>query len=276
MRVALIAVVLAFGISETAQAQVRLDRVVSIPSLGSFDILPDIPDFKLRTSTLDVFAATPSIIIPPRFSWVVDDGRAFWFSAGASAVVTLGTHVLVGLPTLVVTFSAAGSLAGTSPAAVVPVLLGAGATYMLVQTALASLASYLVFNGMSKVYDASYIVSLAAHIAGSFLGAGVSALVFGTGIMLIGGLTGLAEFTGSAGISAVSVFSVLGALPAVVIGGIALVGVPAIVGSWGMAVAATPKPGFAVDPSWKDPSPTLSRSSPRDSESVPVVALNFD
>jgi hypothetical protein len=264
-----IAVVLAFAFATSATAAPNLDLLMKAPLAAP---LPELPQFQLRSPTLDIHAGTPSLIVPPRFSWVVDDGRAFWFSAGASSVVTLGTHVLVGIPTLVVVSTAAAALGTIAPAAVVPMLLGAGAAYMLVQCALSSLASYLVFNGMSKVYDASYIVSLAAHIAGTFLGAGVSAFVFGVGLALIGGLNGLAPFTGSAGVQAVAVFSVLGALPAVVIGGIALVGVPALVASWAMAVSATPKDGFAIDPAWRQPR-LSSSSAARDPEALPLVTL---
>ena len=42
-------------------------------------------------------AATPSIVLPPRYGFALDDGRAFWFAAGASSVVALGTHVLIGV-----------------------------------------------------------------------------------------------------------------------------------------------------------------------------------
>ena len=133
---------------------------------------------------------------------------------------------------------------------------------MVAESALASLAAMLVFNSVSKVYDGNYLVVFAAHVAGAGLGAAVSVMPFAMGTMLITGMTSLAEFTGGAGSAAIFVFSVLGALPAVVIGGIALVGVPAIVGAWAMSVSATTKPGFTIDPRWRDPTPVQGAAAP--------------
>ena len=124
----------------------------------------------------------------------------------------------------------------------------------------------LVFNSVSKVYDGNYLVVFAAHVAGAGLGAAVSVMPFAMGTMLYAATKSpdgyLAEFTGGAGSAAIFVFSVLGALPAVVIGGIALVGVPAIVGAWAMSVSATTKPGFTIDPRWRDPTPVQGAAAP--------------
>ncbi len=221
-------------------------------------------------------AATPSLVVPPRYGWILDDGRAFWFAAGASSVVALGTHVLVGLPTAYIGITGAAALASSSPATLAPFIIGLAGGYLFLESAGAALAAYLVFNNTSKVYDGNYLVALGAHIAGSLLGAGVSAVTFGVGLMLIGGLQGLVEFTGSAGVGAIVVFSLLGSLPAIVIGGIALVGVPALIGAWGMSVSATPKSGYAVNPHWKEPpsSAALLPSSPSRSASfAPAMPL---
>jgi hypothetical protein len=248
-------------------------------------VLPELvalPRFTLTTSFLDLApqaaSASPSIVVPPRYGWIIDEGRPFWFAAGASSVVALGTHVLVGFPTLVITGSAAGNVAQSSPAAALPLLLGVGGAYMLAQTALSSLTAFLVFNATSKVYDGNWLVAFGAHVAGTLLGAAVSALPFGTGFMLYGGLEGLSEFTGRTGLGAVAVLSVLGALPAIVIGGIALIGVPAIIGSWAMAISATPKEGYAIHrgpppapPQGPPASPPTARAS--DIVPVPMMAL---
>lgn len=236
------------------------------------DSLLRVPEFKLRTPTLDLTsvplmplspaAATPSIVLPPRYSFALDDGRAFWFAAGASSVVALGTHVLVGIPTFAIGATAASGAAASSPAAQVPLILGLSGAYVLAESALASLAAMLVFNSVSKVYDGNYLVAFTAHVAGTALGAAVSVLPFVTGTMLVTGMGSLAEFTGGAGSAAVIVFSILGALPAVVIGGIALVGVPAIIGAWAMSVSATTKPGFTIDPRWRDPVPVQGAGAP--------------
>ena len=218
--------------------------------------------------------ATPSIVVPPRYGFIIDDGRAFWFSAGASSVVALGSHVVIGLPLSLILFfgpnPTVSLINNSSPAATVPFLIGVGGGYMLVQCAVSALAATLVFNNVSKIYDANYLVSLSAHIAGSLLGAGVSALTVGVGVMLVSGLGGLVEFTGSAGVGAIIVFSFLGLLPAVVIGGIALVGVPAIVSAWAMSVSAAPKAGFAINPQWKDPLPESASSR---TPALPLVSL---
>lgn len=222
------------------------------------------------TTPGDLFFATPSLVVPPRYEWVVGDGRSFWYAAGASAVMALGTHVLVGLPTTVITMMSLSALAG-APAMILPVMLGVGAVYLAGQSAISAAAAFMVFNGTSDVYETNYLTSLAAHIGGSVAGAGVSALTFGIGGLLFGGLVSLAEFTGSAGVGAIGVFSLLGALPAVVIGGIALVGVPALIGAWGLAVTAGPKEGYVIDPQWRAPpaAPTASR----DAAALPVATL---
>jgi hypothetical protein len=220
----------------------------------------------------DLFFSTPSLIVPQRYSWVVDDGRAFWYSAGASAVVALGTHVLVGLPVTVMTVVGISTYLPTATAVLVPVLVGVGAVYFLGEAALSAAAATMVFNGASDVYQTNYLTALAAHVGGAVLGAGVSALTFGIGGALYGGLGALAEFTGSAGLNAVAVFSLLGSLPAVVIGGIALVGVPAVIGAWALAVTATAKDGYAIDPHWRRLPPTAA-ASPGDAPTLTIATL---
>lgn len=223
----------------------------------------------------DLFFATPSLVVPPRYDWVVEDGRAFWYSAGASAVVALGTHVLVGLPVTVITLMSTSTLLSAAPAMYLPVLLGVGSAYLLGQSAVAAAAAWMVFNGTSDVYQTNYLTSLAAHVGGTIVGAGVSVLTFGLGGLLFGGLTTLAEFTGSAGITAIGVFSLLGSLPAVVIGGIALVGAPALIGVWALAVTAEAKEGYSIDRQWRA-APALAPAAPvarGDAPALPIANL---
>lgn len=262
MRLPLFVVVAALC-APPALAQVDL----RLGGLNGLEGLIELPELKLRSAILDVAgdtvnAATSSIVVPGRYGWALDDGRAFWFAAGASSVVALGTHVLIGLPTLVIGGSATAQVGQSSPATTVPLLLGISSAYVVGESAIAALAAMLVFNGVSKIYDGNYFVVFSAHLAGAVLGAAVSAVPFGTGAMLIGGLTSLGEFTGGAGLQAIQVFSILGALPAVVIGGIALVGVPAIIGAWAMSVSATTKQGYTIDPRWRDPTPVQGAAAP--------------
>ena len=216
--------------------------------------------------------STPGFVVAPRYQWVVDDGRALWYSAGASAVVALGTHVLVGLPTTVITLMSLSALASGSPAMIVPVLLGVGAAYFVGEAAVAAAAGWLVFNGASDVYEGNFLSAYGAHLGGAVAGVSVSALTFGIGGLLFGGLGALAEFTGSAGVTAIGVFSVLGSLPAVVIGGIALVGVPALFGAWALAATASPKEGYAIDPAWRAPPPAAPVAR-GDAPALPLASL---
>ncbi|MCC7110712.1 MAG: hypothetical protein IT382_15570 [Deltaproteobacteria bacterium] len=216
--------------------------------------------------------STPGFVVAPRYQWVVDDGRALWYSAGASAVVALGTHVLVGLPTTVITLMSLAALTSGSPAMIVPVLLGVGAAYFVGEAAVAAAAGWLVFNGASDVYEGNFLSAYGAHLGGAVAGVSVSALTFGIGGLLFGGLGALAEFTGSAGVTAIGVFSVLGSLPAVVIGGIALVGVPALFGAWALAATAGPKEGYAIDPAWRAPPPAAPVAR-GDAPALPLASL---
>src|SRR5688572_16612309 len=129
MHRALIVVALVLGIAAPAAAQ---------------DSILRLPEFRLRTPSLDVInvplmqplaAATPSIVLPPRYSFALDDGRAFWFAAGASSVVALGTHVLVGIPTFAITAGAANNVSATSPAVRMPIILGVTGAYVLAESA---------------------------------------------------------------------------------------------------------------------------------------------
>ncbi|MCC7071339.1 MAG: hypothetical protein IT383_08450 [Deltaproteobacteria bacterium] len=229
----------------------------------------------LEASASDLFLSTTTVAVPPRYAWVLDDARPFWYAAGASAVVALGTHVLVGLPALVFSSFVLSPLAISAPAAFLPVLIGAGSVYLLAQSALAAGAAAFAFSSTSDIYEGDYLAAIAGHVGGAIVGAGVSGLTFGIGGLLFGGLNLILEFTGSAGLQAIGVFTLLGSLPAVVVGGIALVGVPAVLGAWALAASATAKQGYAIDPSWRRP-PTVAPPAPtarHDAPSLPLATL---
>ncbi len=234
-----------------------------------------VADALLDGTPRDLFLSTTTVSVPSRYSWVLDDARPFWYAAGASAVVALGTHVLVVLPALVFSSVVLGPIAFSAPAAYLPILLGAGGVYLLAQSALAAGAAVFAFGSTSDIYEGNYLAAVAGHVGGVVLGAGVSGLTFGLGGLLFGGLNLIAEFTGSAGISGVGVFSLLGALPAVVIGGIALVGVPAVFGAWALAASATAKQGYAIDPAWRKPvpSPVPAPTARHDAPALPIATV---
>src|SRR5690242_5522006 len=102
----------------------------SIIRLPRFQLTPvDVLDVPLTPFMPQ--ATTPSIVLPPRYGFALDDGRAFWFAAGASSVVALGTHVLVGIPTLFIGGAAATTAGAQSPATQLPMMLGISSAYVL-------------------------------------------------------------------------------------------------------------------------------------------------
>ncbi|MBI1947264.1 MAG: hypothetical protein HYS27_16335 [Deltaproteobacteria bacterium] len=288
MRTALAFVTLSAAVLSTEAAAFSLELPpLRAPILDLDTVVSELAPFQAEVASRSpdgdapsgLFFGTPPLVVPPRYGWVLDDGRPFWYAAGASAVVALGTHVLVGLPVTVIASMAISPFITLAPAATLPVLFGIGGVYLLAQSALAAGAATLAFGATSDLYDGNYLAGLAAHVGGALLGAGVSGLTFGIGGLLFGGLNMIAEFTGSAGLSGIGVFSLLGALPAVVIGGIALVGVPAVLGAWALAAGATAKEGYAIDPHWRSPTPPPAPAVPvtpvarGDAAALPVASL---
>jgi hypothetical protein len=256
-------VVVMCSIAGPARAQApRIDDALLL------DAVDPALELSLSSTFLDVAPATaassPAMVVPPQHMWIVEDGRPFWYAAGASSVVNLGAHVLVGLPAMGFASVAATSL--NAAAAAVPLILGVAGAYILIESALAAVASTVVFGATSTVYDGNWLVSFAAHVGGTALGLAVSAVPFGAGFMLLSGVANVADFTGGIGSSALVAFSILGAIPAVVIGGIALVAVPALVAAWATCVSATPKAGFVLESkaaTGAPPSSTAPDASPR-------------
>jgi len=203
---------------------------------------------------LDAEARARLLQLPDHYAWVERDTRAFWYASGIGAAATLATHVFVGLPALVLGSSVLAALGAGAPAGVLALGLGGATAYFAAESLLSALAAKLVFDATSETYDANYVTALGAHFVGNLLSTGATVLTFGGGLLLLHGTSLLAEFTSGGGLTALQLFSVLGAMPGVVIAGIALVVVPALVTSWAMAVTATPKPGFAIDDDWRSPS----------------------
>jgi hypothetical protein len=256
------------------------------------------PVIATALGTDTVAAADPGAVVdaarryevPRRYSFAWDESRALWFAAGASAAVSLGAHVLIGLPSLLVAGALIAGFSAANPVVAIPLLVFAGGAYLTLHAVGTGVITALVFNGMSDVYDGSILSSIGGHFAGDMLGATLTSVMFGAGGMLLGGLGGLAGFTGSAGLQTVVVLSVLGALPAVVIAGIALVALPAVLGVWAVAVTASPAQGYATAPDWKrrineggatgtptEGAATEGASSRRtDAQAVPIARVAFE
>ncbi len=282
MRCALVAVAFSacFAAAPAAQAgglvpSLRLDTALvvdttvmlvgTLPSVAAFaqsaalSAARDAARDATRDSAHDVVNARSQVRqLPSDYAWVERDTRAFWYSAGAGAVTSLASHVLIGVPTLVLSVGLImGVTAGAAPAVGFAVglalAIGIGGTYAFAESLLSALASTLVFNGLSELYEGDYVTALMAHFGGSLVSTAVTTVTFGGGVLLFHGMGALAEFTGSAGLTTVQVFSFLGAMPAVVIAGIALIAVPALVTAWALAVSASPRKGFEIDEEWLTP-----------------------
>lgn len=235
----------------------RAASFVPSPTLDMPRAVDALPRLRLASSVLDVSDGAraqhvrPTVITyeaPPS-----SEGQAMWMAAGASAVLTLGSHVLIGLPVLALGGGLASSVA--FPVLGLPVFLGVGGGYLLLQTALSALASTIAFNVSSERYEADWGVAFGAHLAGSMVGAAAAALPLTAGLVLLGGAESLASFTGGVGLDGLRVLSLLGALPAVIIAAVAIVAVPALVSSWALATRARPKAGYAF-PAGTGPAPT--------------------
>ena len=228
--------------------------------------------------SLPTSAAAKHPSVPAHYAWVERDTRSFWYSAGAGAVTTLGTHILVGLPTLFVSANIVGPMMTEGSPAALVVGLGIFTAYTLVESGLSSLVAMLVFDSMSDTYQSRYLTGFLGHFGGAVLSTTVTTLTFGLGLLVLHGSSVLSDFTGNAGFAALSIFSVLGAMPAVVIAGTALVAVPALTTSWALSAGAVARPGYEIDERWRIP--TLSertedptRQRHRESDRVATIGI---
>ncbi len=283
---------LALGAALFSAAPLRADASeLQLPTMMralTFDIAAtDTPytQTQLVPARVVVAAATGAAAVPrvsqDRYAFAIEDGRAFWYAAGAAAVTSLGSAVLVGLPYLIVAVLAGTFTALLGPIPLALTVIGLTGGFMVLNSAVSALAGQLVFNSMSRTYETSYWSAFGGHFAGNVAALGGGALIFGLGIMLYTGIEGLSGFTGATASTAVLLFSVLGTMPAAVIGAIAIIAVPALFSAWAMSVAAQPKQGFAIDPSYRastrDPADPVARAvapSARDDQRVrPQVAI---
>ena len=222
----------------------RLDVVTVLDAVSTVVALsPTLP--------LELLAARQApVVLPSDYAWIERDTRAFWYSAGAAAVTSLGTHVLVGIPTLVLASAGIAGIAATAPITALAIAVGVVGLYAFSESLLSSLAGFLVFNGMSETYESNYLTALLAHFGSTLASTAVTTLTFGGGALLFHGMGLLSEFTGGAGLSTVQIFSFLGAMPAIVIAGIAMIAIPALATAWALSVSATPRAGYEIDENW--------------------------
>lgn len=211
-----------------------------------------------QTSRAPALSSTAS---RARVSSAPDESRAFWLTAGASAVTSLGARVLLILPAwLGIGFAQAAATSLLGPVASLVLILGVVGAYTFAESALAAFASTLVFDNASSTYTSSFPASFAGHLMGNTLAAGVLWLSVGFGGMLLFGLDALSAFTTGAIFGALGVFSVLGAMPVFVVAFLASVALPAVFGTWATATTARAREGFVIDPTWR-PDEERRRSS---------------
>ena len=220
-------------------------------------------------------AGADIVELAPRYDWMAEESRAFWYSAAAAGAVSGGMRLIIGLPVFGAGLGAVSQASAAAPVLGLALTLGLVGLYSLAESLVVGLAELIVFNAMSRVYEGDYLTAVAAHFAGNIFASGAALLTFGGGLVLLGGLDQLREFTGGAGIDMVTVFSVVGALPAVVVVGIALIAIPALLSSWAVAVAAKPRDGYLVDPNWQSPTARAIDPSRKrhDGDDVPISGV---
>lgn len=242
---------------------------------GAFATPVALARLKLSSRMLDVPQAVPAraarLEVPPRLSWVLEDARAFWLTAGTGALlVNLGSHILLGGPTLVAAAVLASAISAAMPVLGMPVFLGVVGAYVVLQAAGAALVTTAVFNAASRFYQADWAAAFAGHLVGTVVAAGIAAVPFTLGGFLMGSVGGLASFTGGAGVNGLAVLSALGALPAAVAGAVILIALPAFMSTAAMTRSAAAKPGYAVQPlSIAPPGAPQSALAP----ALPLLAL---
>jgi hypothetical protein len=192
----------------------------------------------------------------PRVSTFHDETRTFWYASGAGAVTSLAARVFVGIPGALMLFgtSATGvsnlAAAGIVGPTALIVTVGAIALMTIVDAAISALASTMVFNNMSRFYKGEWLSSFLGQLTGNALSGSVFWLTFGFGGLALDGLAGLQGLLVDGVISGMQVFSILGAMPAVVISFLATLALPALMGTWSMAAVAEPRDNYKIDPTW--------------------------
>lgn len=253
-----------------ADAAVLIDRLQHVTGdAGQLSTsLPWLP------ATEALAAAQPKPRIPAHYAWVERDTRAFWYAAGAGAVTTLGTHVLAGIPTLALAGQVVSlMLANGGMVGALAATAGFFVAYSAAEAAVSALVSMLVFDSMSDTYESHFLSGFAGHLAGGLASTAVTTLTFGGGLLLFHGMGLLSEFTGGAGFQSLQIFTFLGAMPAVVIAGTALIAIPALATAWALSSGATAKPGFAIDENWMAPTVSQRLEDPARLRTLGTVAI---
>lgn len=254
----------------------RLAIVVSESAHPEVQLLPlreiEIEGMKLAQANAPANAPVDAPLV--RVTSFRDETRVFWFSAGASAITSLATRVVLIIPTwIVVLFAVAGNAPLLGPAAGLVMVLGAIAGFTIGDSAAAALVSSLVYDNASRFYTTSFLASFGGHLAGNALAAGVMWLSLGFGGMLLYGLDAISAFTTGAASTAIGIFSTLGAMPIFVVAFLASVALPSVLGTWSMAATARPKEGYVIDPTWKPLASVTQRVLPEDKNHVPMRTL---
>jgi hypothetical protein len=215
-------------------------------------------------------AGAPRLRRVPSFH---DETRVFWYAAGASAITSLAGRVLLSVPAVFIAAFAGVLGVALGPVAGWALAVGVVGIAVLADAALAALAGSIVYDSVSRFYDTSFLAGFAGHVTGSALSIGVAALTFGFGGMLLGGLEAIAPLAVSSAFQATQMFMFLGVMPAFVVSFLASVALPALIGTWALAVTARPKDGYVMDPEWRPLSARIDAALPPERRSVDGVAV---
>jgi hypothetical protein len=193
-------------------------------------------------------AAVPKLRRVSSFS---DDVRVFWYAAGASAITSLASRVLMAIPGFFVLGVVAAAGPALGPFGSWILLVGGFTIATLLDASVSALAGTFVYDSVSRFYKSSFFPGFAGQLAGGALANGVLWLTVGYGLMLTTGLDLITPFAAQGSLAAIGVFSLLGVMPALVIAFLASVALPAVVGTWALAATAKPKQGYVIDPTWR-------------------------
>jgi hypothetical protein len=186
-----------------------------------------------------------------RVASFADDTRVFWYAAGASAITSLATRVMMAIPGffLLAGVTAAGPALGPFGGWIM--LLTGWVVSTVIDASVSALAGSFVYDNVSKFYESSFFPGFAGQLAGGALANGVLWMTIGYGLMLTTGLDLVSPFAPNGAFEPIGIFSALGVMPALVIAFLASVALPAVVGTWALAATAKPKEGYVIDPLWR-------------------------
>lgn len=180
-----------------------------------------------------------------------EEARVFWYAAGASAIASLGTRVLLMVPAWLVAITVAAGGVFLGPVASTMLVIGLIAGLTVADAGISALAASLVYDNVSRFFSARYLPTFAGHLLGSGMSSSVLYLSVGFGGMLLVGLEALSAFSAPGVFQAIAIFSGLGVMPVFVVAFLASVALPAVIGTWALTATASPRPGFVVDPTWR-------------------------